>query len=166
MHPLNVRVWQVQSCKKLRGKLPGVASRAGFVWRGVAGEGAWKSPAFFILCHSLPMWSYTVPGKPLQWSVPEQWLAMQLTNTGLHHLGINPPSDHLLQVDLFFFWCTFMPSRITFIEITGISWRVTTMKELVHWQDLPMSHVLCGRDYVSLNVLFILKHEEAQQLAS
>jgi len=39
------------------------------------------------------------------------------------------------------------------------------MNELVHWQDLPVSQILWGRDYVSLNVLFILEREEAQQLA-
>ena len=113
LQPLNVRVWQVQSCKKLRWKMHAVASGIGSAWRGFAREGAQWSPAFFILCHNLPMRSCTVPGKHLQWGVPEQWLAMQLTNAGLHHLGINPPSDHLLQVVFFRF--TFMPSRITFI---------------------------------------------------
>lgn len=70
---------------------------------------------FYILCHILPMQSCTVPGKCLQWGVPEQWLVMQLTNAGLHHLGINPPSDHMLQVHVVFFRFTFMPSRIAFI---------------------------------------------------
>lgn len=73
-----------------------MASRAAFVWMGFAGEGAWRSLSFLISWQNLPMQSCTVPGKHVQWSVPEQWLVVQLMNTGLHLLGINPPSDHLL----------------------------------------------------------------------
>lgn len=57
MHPLSVRVWQVQSYKKLRRKLPAVTSRTGFVWMGLAREGAWRSPTFL---HPLPYSSHAV----------------------------------------------------------------------------------------------------------
>lgn len=39
------------------------------------------------------------------------------------------------------------------------------MKELVHGQDLPGGHMLWGRDYASVAVLFVLERDGAQQLA-
>lgn len=77
MSVLSVRVWQVQSCKKLRGKQPAVASRASFVWVGPAGKGTWRSPSFFIPWQNLLMQSCTVNARSeaflISGAVNEHW---------------------------------------------------------------------------------------------
>lgn len=93
MHVLSVRVWQVQSLQKVKRKTA-CSSQQSFIYvDGVCWRRNMEIPIFLHLLTK----SYAVlHGAWKTLAVKHSWLVVQLMNSGLHLLGINPPSDHLL----------------------------------------------------------------------